>query len=107
MGMGLWGTLIIPDSTSPKTPLNNLNSSIKKQHTSFFKCRPFCLFIELGSNIISYSLSLSNMELQMYIISQNNTMGKLRNLNIILFSMKRVIFNFILFSKGEQYAPLH
>lgn len=33
-------------------------------------------------------------------------MGKLRNLNIILFSMKRVIFNFILFSKGKQYATL-
>lgn len=41
------------------------------------------------------------MELQIY-----NTMGKLRNLNIILFSMKRVIFNFILFSKGKQYATL-
>lgn len=33
-------------------------------------------------------------------------MGKLRNLNIILFSMKRVIFNFILFSKGKQYATV-
>lgn len=39
-------------------------------------------------------------------MSQNNTMGKLRNLNIILFSMKIVIFNFILFSKGKQYATL-
>lgn len=32
---------------------------------------------------------------------------KLRNLNIILFSMKRIIFNLrILFSEGQQYVTL-